>query len=198
MFDTNRARSPVFHDSNRALAGIFVGGAGKRMGGVAKGLIRTAEGITVIERLLRLLRGLEVRAVLVGERNEYAELGMEIVADRPSGIGPLGGLIGLLRRAKGAPALALACDMPFISAGLVERLLEASPGAAIVAPRRDGRWEPLFARYDPAQVLPCAEALVSTDDHSLKRLCRVAGAVQLALSSREESELRDWDTPADR
>jgi len=192
MSDTRRRRICV-----PALAGIFVGGAGTRMGGVAKGLMRTAEGITIIERWRRILERLEVHVVLVGERDEYAEIGMEIVADEPPGIGPLGGLIGLLRRAKNAPALALGCDMPFISVGLVERLLTASPGAPIVAPRRDGRWEPLCARYDPAQVLPWAEPLAFTGDHSLNRLCRLADAVELALSHREESELRDWDTPED-
>jgi molybdopterin-guanine dinucleotide biosynthesis protein A len=181
----------------RALAGIFVGGAGARMGGIAKGLLRTVGGTTIIDRWRRILDGLDVQAVLVGEREEYSQLGIEIVVDRPKGIGPLGGLIALLGRAKCSPALALACDMPSVSAALVERLLQAPQDAPIVAPRREGRWEPFCARYDPARVLPAAEQLVLTGDRSLKRLFQIVGAEELLLSPREESELLDWDTPED-
>jgi molybdopterin-guanine dinucleotide biosynthesis protein A len=181
----------------RALAGVFVGGAGARMGGIAKGLIRTADGTTVVERWGALLNRLDIRVVLVGEREEYAGLGIEVVADRPPRIGPLGGLVGLLRRAEGAPALALACDMPFVSETLVERLLTTSPRAPAVAPRIDGRWEPLCARYEPQRVLPAAEELVRSGDHSLQRLLSNVGAVELPLSAQDASELRDWDTRED-
>jgi molybdopterin-guanine dinucleotide biosynthesis protein A len=179
------------------VAGIFVGGAGSRLGGIAKGLMRTADGTTLVERWATLLNGLDVAVVLVGKRDEYEGLGIEPVADQPPGIGPLGGLVGLLRHAGSAPALALACDMPFVSAAIVERLLTASPAAPILAPCRAGRWEPLCARYDPSRVLPTAEALVGSDDHSLQHLLRDGGAVELPLSAREEAELRDWDTPLD-
>ena len=58
----------------RALAGIFVGGAGERMGGVAKGLMRTPDGTTVVERLRTILSKAGVDVVLVGEREEYEGL----------------------------------------------------------------------------------------------------------------------------
>jgi molybdopterin-guanine dinucleotide biosynthesis protein A len=87
--------------------------------------------------------------------------------------------------------------MPFVSAAVVERLLTASPLAPIVAPHRADRWEPLCARYDPVRVLPAAESLVDTGDHSLQRLLTNVGAVRLPLSSHEAKELMDWDTPED-
>jgi molybdopterin-guanine dinucleotide biosynthesis protein A len=181
----------------RVLAGIFVGGAGARMAGLAKGLMLTADGTTVVERWRTMLDRLELPVVLVGERKEYGALGIEVVADQPPGIGPLGGLVGLLRRADGARVLALACDMPFVSATIVERLLAQSPQAPIVAPRRDGRWEPLCARYEPRRVLPVAEAIATTSDRSLQRLLTDVGAAELQLSSSESDELRDWDSPGD-
>jgi len=182
----------------RAVAGILVGGAGMRMGGIAKGLMRTADGRTVIDRWCATLRELDVHVVLVGNRDEYAGLGIDLIGDRPPGIGPLGGVIGLLRHAQDAPVLALACDMPFVSASIMGRLIATPPGAPVVAPRRDGRWEPLCARYDPARVLSAAEALAASDDHSLQTLLRDVGAVELPLSSDELIQLRDWDTCDDR
>jgi len=181
----------------RVWAGIFVGGAGARMGGIAKGLMPTADGTTVVERLRAILDRLELRVVLVGERKEYEPLGIEVVADQPPGVGPLGGLVGLLRRAQDSPVLALACDMPFLSSAIVERLLAQSPQAPIIAPRRDGRWEPFCARYEPARVLPVAEAIATTSDRSLQRLLADVGAAELQLSSSESDELRDWDSPGD-
>jgi molybdopterin-guanine dinucleotide biosynthesis protein A len=180
-----------------ALAGIFVGGPGRRMGGRPKGLLEGPGGVTLVERWRALLGGLGVEVVLVGDAAAYAGMGLPALADEPAGVGPLGGLVALLRRAADRPALAVACDMPFVSQALVARLLAAPGAASIVAPRRDGRWEPLCARYDPARVLPLAVARAASPYHSLQRLLEDAGAAPLPLAPHEAAELRDWDSPDD-
>lgn len=182
---------------NGTLAGIFVGGAATRMGGIAKGLLRTECGQTIVERSRRILERLGVPVVLVGVRREYMGLGLDVVADEPGGIGPLGGVVALLRRARGAQVLALGGDMPFVSSEFLERLLAASDGAPIVAPRREGRWEPLCARYDPARVLAPALALVRAREHSLQRLLAAVGAAELCLEPNGAEQLGDWDTRED-
>ncbi len=182
------------------LAGVFVGGPGSRMGGVPKGLLRGPDGVTLVERWHTLLEALGVEMILVGSAEPYESTGLPSVADEPSGIGPLGGLVGLLRRAGPRSALALACDMPFVSRGLVERLLGARvdpAGPSIVAPRRDGVWEPLCARYDAARVLPVAAARAASPYHSLQRLLDELGAAELPLGPGDRDDLRDWDTPDD-
>jgi molybdopterin-guanine dinucleotide biosynthesis protein A len=196
----------------RVLAGILVGGRGERMGGRAKGMMSAPGGGTLIDRWRSVLRaagaeapGIEV--VLVGRREEYASVDLDVVDDDPPGIGPLGGLVGLLRRAERAGsehALLLACDMPFVSSALVQRLI-AAPPAAIVAPRRDQAspgasretWEPLCARYAPAAVLPVALRRLAAGKHALQPLLTEAGAAALTLSPAEERELHDWDAPED-
>ncbi len=178
------------------LAGVFVGGGGTRMGGLPKGLLRTAGGVTLVERLHGLLVSVGAEVVLVGASDAYAALGFESIADEPRGVGPIGGLGGLLRRAAGAPTLALACDMPYVSAALLARLASAPP-APVVAPKRDGRWEPLCARYDPARVLPVLSRLLAARRHALQAVLDEAGAVALPLSDDEAMELRDWDVPSD-
>ena len=179
------------------IAGVFVGGAGSRMGGAAKGLLQAPDGVTIIERWRVLLRAAGVaEIVLVGAHEAYASLGLERVEDVPGGAGPLGGVVALLRRAGEGRALAVACDMPFVSLGLIERLVRA-PDAPLVAPRLDGRWEPFCARYDAPRVLPVAERQMATDARSLQRLFDAAGASELPLAPGELAELRDWDTPED-
>jgi molybdopterin-guanine dinucleotide biosynthesis protein A len=181
---------------SRLVAGLFVGGRGERFGGRPKGLLVGPDGRPLIERLHGLLADAGADVVLVGAREPYASLGIEGLDDDPPGIGPLGGLRALLRRAGSGPALALACDLPFVSGALVARLVDAPP-ASIVAPRIGTRWEPLFARYAPARVLPVVDRLVAARRHALQALLDEAKAEALSLTSDEVLELRDWDRPED-
>jgi molybdopterin-guanine dinucleotide biosynthesis protein A len=183
-----------------ALAGIFVGGLSVRMGGRPKGLIRGPDGETLVERWVAMMCDMAVPVVLVGEARAYAALALPSLKDDPPGVGPLGGLVALLRHARSAgacSALALACDMPFVSRALVERLLAAPRDVPVVAPRRDGRWEPLCARYHPGRALPLAVALAASNRHSLQHLLDQAGTAELPLLPHEADELHDWDAPSD-
>ncbi len=91
----------------------------------------------------------------------------------------------------------LACDLPAVTGELLERLAHSPSTAAALAPQRDGRFEPLFARYHRARVLPLAEAQLTTGDHSLQRLLRTAGAELFPVADNEWPLLVDWDEPAD-
>jgi molybdopterin-guanine dinucleotide biosynthesis protein A len=191
--DGGKNASPI----EGTIAGVFVGGAGRRMGGCAKGILQAPEGGTLIERWVETLRRAGVaRVILVGRHDGYGALGLEMVDDEPSGIGPLGGLVALLRRAGSSRALALACDMPFVSPALVTRLVSAAD-APIVAPRRGALWEPLCARYDASLVLPAALRRVAAGQFSLQPLLTESGALALSLDAAEADRLLDWDTPED-
>ncbi len=183
------------------VGGIFVGGASTRMMRRPKGLLPSPEGGTLVDRCCAVLRAAGVsKVVLLGAHPAYAAVAhaaaLEVLDDQPRGIGPLGGLLALLKYAGDARALAVACDMPFVSAALLAQLVHA-PEAPIVAPRRSLRWEPLCARYDAARVLPMAQARSAARDYSLQRLLEGAGATALALPANVERELDDWDTPED-
>jgi molybdopterin-guanine dinucleotide biosynthesis protein A len=181
------------------IAGVFVGGRGRRFGGAPKGLLVAPDGRTLLDRWCAVLREAGVQVLLVGRHEAYASLDLETLDDDPAGIGPLGGLVALLKRAArtdGGQALALACDMPFVSTALIDRLI-AAPPAAVVAPRRDGHWEPLCARYDATRVLPQALARVTTGRHKLQSLLDELDAVALHAKPGDARELHDWDEPGD-
>jgi molybdenum cofactor guanylyltransferase len=180
------------------LAGIFVGGRAARMGGVAKGLLESPSGETLVARWRRLFGELGAASVLVGCHEAYADLGIECIADDPPHIGPLGGLIALLTRAGRGRVIAVACDMPFVSLELLGKLASHPSGAPVVAPRHDGLWEPLFARYDAPQVLAVARKNALAGERSLQRLLDELGAASLPITHHELDQLRDWDRPEDR
>ncbi len=167
------------------------------MGGQPKGLLRVADGGSIVERWRELATAVGLPSVLVGEAGAYAHLRMETIADEIPGAGPLAGLVGLLRSRREAEVIAVACDMPHVTADLLKRLAFSETDAAVLAPRRDNRYEPLFARYDRARALPLAERQLAGADRSLQKLLRDAGAQPLPLSDEEWAQLADWDAPAD-
>jgi molybdopterin-guanine dinucleotide biosynthesis protein A len=186
------------------LIGIFVGGAGKRMGGVAKGLLPAPSGNeTLVERLLRVCASAApgAKLCLVGSSPEYAELGVAQLIDNPGGIGPLGGLRALLLRAldQSCPvALALACDLPFLDEAVIASLLEPLQGAARV-PVVDDRFQPLAAAYGTQRTLAAVESALALGKHALMHVLDELGEdlEQLELDGAEARTLRDWDTPED-
>ena len=187
----------------RLRVGLFVGGRGRRMGGVAKGLL-THEGQSLLERLVTSCRSVapDVPIFLVGDAAAYATFGLENLADQPSGIGPLGGLHALLDSADKSgddAVVALACDLPYVTRDWLQRLFEESPGALALAPFAEERWYPLCARYSVG-ALSAVRATLGESRHSLQRVFAQLGegARAMALSETELAQLNDWDTPEDR
>jgi molybdopterin-guanine dinucleotide biosynthesis protein A len=183
------------------LVGIFVGGQARRMGGVAKGLLPAPESDEpLVARLARIAREALPRAevVLVGRAEAYASLALPALADDPPGVGPIGGLAALCEEGlcRGAPfVLAVACDLPFVSAELLTRLAALSPGTACVAPRQAERWQPLCAVYEPRATLAVVRGAIANGESALQRVVEALAPVRLELSS--EAELEDWDEPGD-
>jgi molybdopterin-guanine dinucleotide biosynthesis protein A len=186
------------------VVGIFVGGRAMRFGGIPKGLLRAPDtNEPLVARLSRLAReaipGAEL--VLVGNAEAYRDLDLPSLADEAPGQGPLAGLVALLgecgRRER--DAIALAGDLPFITAQLLSRLAREAPDAAALAPRPDGIWQPLFARYASDA---CGNVAARALDGGARALHRVLdalgdGAAEFRLSDEEAPLLRDWDSPED-
>ncbi|BDF66300.1 putative molybdenum cofactor guanylyltransferase [Oscillospiraceae bacterium] len=73
--------------------------------------------------------------------------------------GPLGGIHAGLTASQSEKNLVVACDMPFFSPELAQRLLEESGGHLACVPRVGDKLQPLLAVYDRA-LLPRAEELL--------------------------------------
>ncbi|HEY2733977.1 MAG TPA: NTP transferase domain-containing protein [Polyangiales bacterium] len=185
----------------KALLGIFVGGQGRRMGGVQKALLLSPNrDETLLARLVRIGREVELEVVLVGNAAlGPAAAGLVQLRDAADGVGPIGGLARLLEYAGERDASCVACDMPFVTATLLSRLAHETPGALLLAPRaeRSGKWQALFARHASARMLPRLQAALRAGQTSFQPLFDQAQARELALDAAEHAQLRDWDTPDD-
>jgi len=128
---------------------ILCGGKESRFGGSKS--TACVGGITVMERIIRVLEPLsrEIIAVTSPEkRNLPVGIKARIVTDRYPGKGPLGGIYTGLLHTKSHFAIAVACDMPFLNAALLSRMLDIADGFDVVVPRLEGTMvEPLHAIY---------------------------------------------------
>lgn len=138
---------------------VVAGGQGRRLGGVAKGLLRV-EGRTVLERLLELAPLCSEVLLVANVPEPYAHLGLRTVADVVPGKGAPGGVYTALVHARTEWVLAVACDMPFITEAVVRVLLAArAPEVDAVCFEVHGRLEPLLAVYRRELAGPWGEAL---------------------------------------
>jgi molybdopterin-guanine dinucleotide biosynthesis protein A len=171
------------------------------MGGKPKGLLPAPDsGEPLVVRSARLARAAGLSPCLVGAAKAYQPLlpELEVVADSAAGIGPLGGLLGLLRSAGDAPVLALACDMPYVTQALLARLAEAEPRGDVLATRgENGLWQPLCARYEGERVRAPLERAIAAGVRSFQRLFAQLQLDELPLSPEERAALVDWDRPED-
>jgi molybdopterin-guanine dinucleotide biosynthesis protein A len=131
-------------------AAILAGGRARRFGGADKASLAVGRA-RIIDRQLAAVSALtdDVR-IVANDADRYAGLGVRVIADAITGAGPLGGIDTALRDARHDWTIVLACDLPFITSALLQRLVaECGTGEEIdaVAPRSARGLEPLCAIY---------------------------------------------------
>jgi molybdopterin-guanine dinucleotide biosynthesis protein A len=92
-------------------------------------------------------------------RYETLALPARLVPDERPGLGSLMGIYSGLKAARYSHALAVACDMPFLSLSLLRYMLPLADGHDVVIPRLDGLMEPLHAVYGKACLPPMRRLL---------------------------------------
>jgi molybdopterin-guanine dinucleotide biosynthesis protein A len=167
---------------------IVAGGLATRLGGVAKSSL-VVGGRSIAERQLEALRATFPRVLVVAnDAGPWAGLGVEVVADRFVGAGPLAGVhAALVATAAHAGVVCVAGDMPFVAPGLLALLRDHAPASAAVVPRVAGRPEPLLARWS-REALPLVEARLAAGERAVH-----AVFAALATAWLDEPALRAVD-----
>lgn len=194
--------------SGRTLGAILAGGESRRYG-APKALVRVG-GRRIIDRVIHAVQAVTPDTVLLANEPElFSDLGLLTRPDVRPGLGALGGILtGLLwAREEDRPGiLAVACDMPFLSTGLLATLLEraADHGPHVVIPEGRNRRgvEPLCAWYGTS-CIPAIEARVESGDlrtvsfHDDVRVERLP-AVEIERFGDPDTLFLNVNTPEDR
>jgi molybdopterin-guanine dinucleotide biosynthesis protein A len=133
--------------------GYVLAGGGSTRFGQDKALAEIG-GTPMLTRMCELLAAATSEVRVVAAPGKYASLGIEIVADRWPGEGPLGGIITALQHAEANDPqchwnLMVSCDMPFLTREWIAFLAQRSVAseAQVVLPRSHHGLEPLCACY---------------------------------------------------
>jgi molybdopterin-guanine dinucleotide biosynthesis protein A len=148
---------------------ILVGGASTRMGRDKSQLLfgdRTSAELIAAE-----LRSVSRSITTVGGQTQGLSA-LRNIPDLRRDWGPLAGIEAALQEATSECCLMVACDFPFVTRNLFERLLEfmADDTDAIVPLQSDGRPQPLCAAYRVASCLSAAENAILAGKHSPRDL----------------------------
>lgn len=154
--------------SHEAPLGVILAGGRNVRYGKPKAL-ETVGGKRIIDRVRDVLGAVTDEIVLIANEPEtYTSTGLPMRPDALTGLGPVGGIHAALlwARERGRPGiLAVACDMPFVPAKLLDELLAARDGADAVVPESPSRRgvEPLCAYY-ATSCIPAIEAQAARED----------------------------------
>jgi molybdenum cofactor guanylyltransferase len=147
---------------------ILTGGRSSRMG--SDKALFPWYGKTVVEHLSSLVASVAGSATLIGHPERYSHLGLRCLPDLHPGCGPLSGLEAALAATDVDWNVILSCDIPDISARLLESLfdyaLECNAAVALV---RDSEsvLQPLCAVYHRRCLAPVRAALDRNELHLL-------------------------------
>lgn len=142
-----------------ALGAVLAGGRGTRMG--APKATVTLGGRPLIDYPLAALAAAGVEAVVVAKSpSDLPPLEVSVWIEPSEPTHPLSGILTAIRRSR-RRVLAVGCDMPFLSWGLLSWLTHL-PGRLVVA-GAGGRLQPLLACYDPSLEPTLAQALARGD-----------------------------------
>jgi molybdopterin-guanine dinucleotide biosynthesis protein A len=133
-------------------AAILAGGRAARFGGRDKSHLRLGGHSILEHQIAELVKLTDDVMLIVAARPEAAVVPppLRVVVDRVPDCGPLGGLDAALAAARHDALVVVACDMPFVTAGLLERLLTLTAEADAVVPRTERGYHPLCAAYTRA------------------------------------------------
>ena len=147
---------------------ILVGGASSRMG-TDKSRLDFA-GQTSVERIAESLKPLVDKITLVGAALSGPD-SLPAISDVHDKWGPLGGIHAALQVSRAPLCMIVACDLPFVTSALLDRLIDFMDDVDAVVPMQsDGHPQPLCAVYRVDRCLVAAREAIARKEHSPRAL----------------------------
>jgi len=172
---------------------VLAGGAALRLGGVDKPMLRLG-GTTLVERALAAVAGAD-RTVVVGPARDLPA-DVTVTSEYPPGGGPAAAVVAGLAMVSADLVVVLAADLPFVTRGHVEQLLETaethSRHDAVAFVDDDGRRQHLAAVYGSAALRDAADRLGDIDGASMRSLTESLTLVEIEADSVMTLDCDTW------
>ena len=167
--------------------------------GTDKAFLKLA-GLPLISHVLKALVTITDRIIIVTNAPAaYASFDALLVQDVFDKRGPLTGIYSGLLAATDAYSIVVACDMPFLSPGLISYMAGLAEGYDVVVPQIAGRVEPLHAIYSKG-LLPLIEKRLQQDARQIQGLfsearVRYVTAPEIDRYDPERRSFKNLNTP---
>lgn len=135
----------MVNEKNDITGYVLAGGKSSRMG-ADKGLLLFNEEPLVL-RIIKQLQSSCSRVIIVSGNKEYKIFGLEVIGDLVNEMGPAGGIYSALQHTWSERNFITSCDMPFISSGGVQYMIQQATHSQITLPLYRGKVQPLFGVY---------------------------------------------------
>jgi molybdenum cofactor guanylyltransferase len=184
----------------RFSAVILAGGRSRRMRRDKAFL--PCRGTTLLERQVGLVRALAPEEIFISGRADadYGALGLPVLLDRFTDLGPLAGVERALAEARSPLLLVLAVDLPDMTADFLRRLAARCPAGGGVVPRTRFGLEPMAAFY-PISMQPIATSMMRDGRAAMTEFIRrglEAGLVDEWMCPPADAVcFRNWNGPED-
>ncbi len=142
---------------------VLCGGRSTRMGADKASL--PFGNATMLDRIVRILRPITDDVIIVGRRSQSCANVHDAIEDE----GPLGGIIAGLKASKTDLNIVIACDMPLINPGVLQRLASLIGDAAACVAVNDGHASALCGVYR-SHVASTAQTLFDSGERRVMRL----------------------------
>jgi molybdopterin-guanine dinucleotide biosynthesis protein A len=165
---------------------VLAGGESRRMG-TNKAFLQI-NGLPMVEHVIRTLRNVCGHVVVVTNSPDlYARYDVEIAGDAFNSRGALVGIYSGLLRSRSERSLVVACDMPFLNAGLLSYMTGMAGDYDVVLPRVGDLIEPLHAVYS-RELLPVIEDHLRRDQ---RRIRDILAGIRVQYVREEEIDMFD-------
>ncbi len=169
----------MYHD----ITGIILSGGKSSRMGQNKSLMKVGDK-TIIEIVANLMNSLFDEVLLItNDPEDYSFLQLPMSADIFSRMGPLAGIHAGLSHSSTQKNFIISCDMPLITAEMIEYLINFPTQKPITITRAEGFVQQLCGVYSRSCIIPAEQILMSQIDgeqrnpDQKKRGCKVLSLV---------------------
>jgi len=163
---------------------ILAGGESKRMGQDKASLKLANE--TLLNRAIRNIQP-HFEHMIISVREPKKHILFPQLCDKGLARGPIMGISTAMQRVNTSWVFVIACDMPFMSAALIEAMAAKRQQQQAVVPTVNGMIQPLFAFY-AKDCLSILQTHIESGERSLKKVI-----ADLDTTMFSEAECADYD-----
>ena len=186
--------------NTKLITGIVLAGGRSRRMGTDKSMMML-NGKSMIEYSIDALKPLCNKVVISSNNFIYDFTGCEVWPDELPDQAPMVGIYSCLKRSKTDINIILSCDMPLMSASVLEFLLSNSSNHEITVPiHKDGFIEPLCGIYKQSS-MKVLKDFIDDDNFRLNECIRAASHHLISIGSEfpflSENMFLNINTPDD-